>query len=523
METGDRGETNQSNQRNQSYQSVRIIQFITYNLNFAIAGVVVAILTETSILSLCLSLVILVCSLFYFFKHMQTYNGVSENPSLVASTLNNLVALILRLLPESRKLKLSPDFSLKAPHTLHRRNLHLILITLTLLLTALMFFVQLTDVIKNPSRLNDPDGTYTRDNISYYEPITLPTGVRLAILICSPITMLLCIPLYLFTLRPSILNLLLSSLLTIPMAIFYCYLSAITKYRMNLMNLPASSTTFLLRYSLSLTSPLLASLLLSLSLSYVTNIIQKKENAMKTSISQLSRACVTMMTIHEAMSSAVTVVMTGAALVFTNNAYRRLMIRIGDWSSPDGWKYSDINLETNLQIFSMTQLVLSVILLTFYWFLLLTRYNKTVSGGIWSILGLALITASISTLTLYFTNIYNNIILHHLLDDLRYLVFSYYYIGSQIILGVLLGLGCLVAGWRFLVSLLSFLLRLPLSILAICFLIPVTLAGAGIHLVTKCLGNWISKTEVYRKKVEEVGKTDSPQMTTDNTDQQETA
>merc|ERR1711962_2002511 len=169
------------------------------------------------------------------------------------------------------------------------------------------------------------------------------------------------------------------------------------------------------------------------------------------------------------------------------------------------------------------QLVLTEILLTFYWFLLLTRYNKTVSGSIWSSLGLALTAASISSLTFYFTNIYNNDILYHYQDEIPNLSFPYYFIGSQIILGVLLGLGCLVASWRFLVSLLSFLLRLPLSILVICSLTPVTLAAAGIHLVTDSLGNWISKTEVYRKKVEEAGKTGLPHMTTDIKDQQETA
>jgi len=109
--------------------------------------------------------------------------------------------------------------------------------------------------------------------------------------------------------------------------------------------------------------------------------------------------------------------------------------------------------------------------------------------------------------------------LHPYLDDLPNLYFLYTYIGIQVVLGFLMGLGSLVAGWwllltldiyiRILAYVFSFLLRLSLSILVLCCLTPVSLSAAAVVHLAK----YMYKTERDKEKVEQVEQVEQVEKT----------
>jgi len=392
--------------------------------------------------------------------------------------VTSMAATTISLFPEFSNNNLAE--AIQVPKSLRRKALHHTTIVLSMLLAAAMFSTQLLDITVSPkdeyeASMSDPKCTYARNWLWFLDLAGSPSDAKLMVLISAPVTILLCLPLVFLTHRPSIVNLILAFIFSGAMAGFHCYQAVATMSWMIIMGSSVSPLTFSLRLGVTLASPILASLLLSLAFSYLNTILHKEERGDEPT-SCCNKTSSILVTLVAVLSISVTI----AALIFTTGGLTVAMQ--GHWNSGQSGQYSDCQgqegldhrFEDNLRYFSWSQSGLSVSLLTLGFFLLLSG-NK-ISRPILLLFGLISFASTIATLIFYFTGVFDYA------NEMPSLLEFYISDICQISLGLILGLGFSFAGGSFFVTLFSILLRTILAIVALSALIVISLVVGIINL-----------------------------------------
>jgi hypothetical protein len=264
---------------------LRTIAFTSTNLVFATIGIVVMTCLRDwywpawNILGLTLSILVALVAIlpvnwtgFTGTLRLALPTVEVSGSTEISKTVERMVSSVATLLPH-----IPLNTSLEVPVVLPRRALHHTLLLLAMVLTAGVFGAQITDAILAdqdqddsysyfPS-LTDPDNTYARWRTLV--GLDLVTS-KLVVLICSPVSFLLCLPLLLLTHRSTQLHLLLAAMLALAMAATHSFLSVDSLSWMLLLDATSlSPTSYVLRLAIALAQPLLAATFTALGLSFL--------------------------------------------------------------------------------------------------------------------------------------------------------------------------------------------------------------------------------------------------------------
>ena len=197
--------------------------------------------------------------------------------------MKEMIVFLLPSIPAPLNTIVSPS-----PHQRPRQTA----VALIMLFITAMFSTQLLDVGRFDDltglfgggfieELKDPeDTTYAREGMWFLFLWLKPEDVRMMVTVAAPLTFLLCIPLFFLNRHLSFVNLGLTSLLLIPMGLFYAFLSVTSTTWLLLLSPEKVSQMSLILRILGVVFPLIiTALILALLLSYVESIAQMNATA----------------------------------------------------------------------------------------------------------------------------------------------------------------------------------------------------------------------------------------------------
>ena len=184
----------------------------------------------------------------------------------------------------------APSATNASPHQRQRQTA----VALIMLFIAAMFSAQILDVGTYrlfddmtglfgggfKGELKDPEDTYAREGMWFLFLWLKPEDVKLMVTASAPLTFLLCLPFFFLNRNLSFVNLLLTSLLLVPMGLFYAFLSVTSTTWLLLLSPEKVSQMSLILRILGVVFPLIiTALILALLLSYVESIAQMNATA----------------------------------------------------------------------------------------------------------------------------------------------------------------------------------------------------------------------------------------------------
>jgi len=207
--------------------------------------------------------------------------------------VKEILASLLPTLPSPSKAHL-PIFDAPSPHQGPRQTA----VGLIMLLVAAMFSAQMLDVgmfgdlgltelfgkgFKD--ELKDQEDTYAREGM-WFLPSFLwltPEEAKLMGVAAAPISLLLCVPVFFLNRNLSFVNLVITSLILIPMGLFYAFLSTTSTTWLLLLSPDKVSQLSLILRILGTVFPLIiAAFIFALQLSYIESIAQRNPAAEET-------------------------------------------------------------------------------------------------------------------------------------------------------------------------------------------------------------------------------------------------
>ena len=207
--------------------------------------------------------------------------------------VKEVIVFLLPSLPNSSKSEL-PTSATPSPHQRPRQTA----VMLIVLFIAANFSAQMMDAGRYglfddfaglfsegfKEELQDPEDTYAREGIWFFPFLWLrPNDVKLMGVAAAPLALLLCIPIFFLNRHLSFLNLVLMSLILIPMGLFYAFLSATsTTWLLFLSPNKVSQLSLILRILGSVFPLIITAFIFALQLSYVESIAQKKATVEET-------------------------------------------------------------------------------------------------------------------------------------------------------------------------------------------------------------------------------------------------
>jgi len=202
--------------------------------------------------------------------------------------MKEMIVFLLPSLPAPCKTIASPS-----PHQRPRQTV----VALIMLFIAAMFSAQMLDVGRYGlfddftglfgggfiDELKDPEDTYAREGMWFLCLWLKPEDVKMMGTAAALLTFHLCLPLFFLNRHLSFVNLLLTSLLLVPMGFFYAFLSVTsTTWLLLLSPEKVSQMSLILRILGTLFPLIITAFILALLLSYVESIAQRNATAEET-------------------------------------------------------------------------------------------------------------------------------------------------------------------------------------------------------------------------------------------------
>ena len=357
-----------------------------------------------------------------------------------------------------------------------------------MLLTATVFAAQLINAGMTSAnartanileRLEDPEGTYTSHDswsqLDFPGPWLDPAKTKLIGIIASPITFLLCLPLFVLNQRSfSFSSLLITSFLTIPLGLFYIFFSVYeTNWLVLLVPSSLSTTPLALRILVAIAPSIIAALFFALVLSHLENFASRnkwtEDDEQKKTTTRWTESPIPFI-----FALLILLVTVGGFLIISTNLMMTLSSGIPDCSSrynfgcEYGHSYGSDQAVAAFVTFSIAHLALSTTIMVIALLVFLVGHN--ISRLTSCLLGCNTFGLTVATVVYYV------LCLRGFMEPLEFDIYNTEFVFmSNTVVGLLVGSIFMLKGRKASVELLAFLLNafliLPLLLLGLAILV----------------------------------------------------